>query len=221
MPDQGAVGSWADDPILAQFRALKIQNESAAEAGAQAARTQALIRFGYSPELAGLYGDEATAGAARANPFSILANLAHQHEARARGLDENLNKRNLFYSGYRGTQIGEEGRQYLGEQAGAQGGLQELLGGIGESLLRRKSELQQGLVGNEQDAYQRWLENALKYGTGGGGGGKTFGQGINERTWRPPGEAVPAVGAGPSRTATLLAGRRPRRRSMPGHGRVE
>jgi hypothetical protein len=169
-PAPGVGGSdFSSDPILAQIRAMVQQNDAAAEASAGAARTQALIRFGFDPSMAGLY-DKNTAAAAQGNPFSVLAQLAHNHQARARNLDENMNKSNLFYSSSRGQAIGEEGRQYLGEQSSAQSSLQDLFGQIQGGLLSAHQANQDRLSQGSQDAYQRALDFALKYGTGGSGG---------------------------------------------------
>src|SRR6266542_2980900 len=158
--------AWESDPVLQQIKALQQGNVASAEASALAARQQALINFGYSPELDPLYGDTGTAGSAKTNPFSVLAQLQHSHELRQKNLNENLNKANLFYSGYRGTQLGEEGRSYLGEQAGARSALESQLGGISEGLLGARQTAQEATTGGEQDAYNRWLNQQLQYGLG-------------------------------------------------------
>src|SRR6266542_3579956 len=61
--------AWESDPVLQQIKALQQANVASAEASALAARQQALINFGYSPELdtLGGYGDVGTAGKAKGN----------------------------------------------------------------------------------------------------------------------------------------------------------
>jgi hypothetical protein len=153
--------AWASDPILQQIQALGQQNQASAEAGALAQRQQALIAFGYDPTLGGEYGDANTQAAAQQNPFSVLKNLQRQHEQRQTSLNENLNKANLWFSGYRGTQLQNEGTQYLSEQASANQALQGSLGGIAANLLAARQSGQQQVQQGEQDAYTRYLQQQL------------------------------------------------------------
>jgi hypothetical protein len=161
-PDPGT--GWEADPVLAQIRATQQQNAASAEAAAAAARQQALIQFGYSPELAGLYGDQNTARAAQQDPFSVLANLAHQHQLRLTNLNESYNKANLFYSGHRGQALGEEGRQYLGEQASAQQQLQSTLSQLQQNLLSARQASTANINQAQTDAYNRWLQQQASLG---------------------------------------------------------
>lgn len=153
--------AWASDPILQQIQALAEQNKAAAEAGALAQRQQALIAYGYDPTLGGEYGDASTQAAAQQNPFSVLKNLQRQHEQRQTSLNENLNKQNLFYSSYRGTQLQNEGTQYLGEQSSANQALQGAFGSIAANLLSAKQSGQQQVTQAQQDAYTRYLQQQL------------------------------------------------------------
>jgi hypothetical protein len=159
-----AGADYSADPILQQIRALAIRNEAAAQAQAGDSRRQALLSFGYVPGLD--YGDAATAEAARQSPFSVVQQLARTHGQRVRSLDENLNKSNLYYSSYRGQQLGNEATAYLGEQAGAQEKLQGILGSISSGLAGARQTEAERVAQAEQDAYQRALERALKYGYG-------------------------------------------------------
>src|SRR5690348_11047231 len=68
---------WDSDPVLQQIRAQTQANIANAQAQALASRQKSLIQFGYDPVLASLYGDAATTEAAKNNPFSTLAQLAH------------------------------------------------------------------------------------------------------------------------------------------------
>jgi hypothetical protein len=153
---------------LARIRAINAQNIAQAEAAALAQRKRAEIGYGYDPNLT--YEDPATAEAAKQNAFSTLYNLLLNHTDRAHGLDENLNKANLFYSGTRATEVGREGRQYLGEQSQQQGVLQNLMDTIAQGVLQTKLGAQQQEIQGESDAYNRALQFALQYNTGGAGG---------------------------------------------------
>ena len=156
--------AWASDPILMQIQALAQQNTAAAEAGALAARQQALISFGYDQSLdsSGAYGDQNTADAAKQNPFSTLQNLKRVHDARQNQLNENLNKQNLFYSSTRGKELGNEATQYLGEQYNANQALQSNLGNIANNLLTAKQSAAGQVEQGQQDAYTRYLQNSLQ-----------------------------------------------------------
>lgn len=175
----GSSMDYSSDPMLQRARALAQQNIASAQAAELAQRQAALIDYGFDPNFASLYGDQNAAGAAKGNTMSVLARLARQHEDRARNLDENLNKSNLYYSGYRGTQIAREGQDYLGEQYTAAQQLRALLSGYSGQLAGVRSNENERVYNAEQDAYQRALDFALQYGGGGGGGG---GGGATART---------------------------------------
>lgn len=158
--------AWESDPILQQIKAYQASNIAAADAQAHAARQQALINFGYSAQLGALYGDQGTKGAAEANPFSILKELENNHNLRQKNLNENLNKANLFYSSTRGQQLGQEGKQYLGEQYGAGQRLQSQLSELANADLAAHQAGQGAINQAQQDAYERYLNQQLQYGLG-------------------------------------------------------
>lgn len=175
-PDQNAAAPWESDPVLQQIRGMQAANVAAAEAQAQAARQQALISYGYDPalEAQGVYGDAGTAGSAKANPFSTLSSLSQQHQQRQKNLNESLNKANLFYSSTRGTQLGQEGQQYLGEQYQAGQKLQSVLGQIAQGRLGAQQTAQGDITQGTQQAYDRWLNQQLQYGLGDTASGATM-----------------------------------------------
>lgn len=155
---------YSGDPVLAMIRAQQQQNIAAAESANLAARQQALISYGYSPELSGLYPDQNTQNAAQQNSFSTLNDLKRNHEQRQKGLNEDLNKANLFYSSTRGQELQKEGTQYLGEQSDAAGKLRDYLSSLNENLLGAKQGSEDAISQGEQDAYLRNLQNSLQYG---------------------------------------------------------
>jgi len=170
---QDGPAPWESDPVLQQIKSMQQANMAAAEAQAMAARQQALINFGYSSQLGSLYGDAGTQGAAQANPFSVLKQLDERHKLRQKGLNEALNRSNLFYSSTRGEQLGQEGQQFLGEQYQAGQKLQSLLGQINQGKLGAQQSGQAAITQGTEDAYTRWLNQQLQYGLGGGGGSGT------------------------------------------------
>lgn len=159
---------WESDPILQQIIAFQNQNAAAADAHALAARQQALINYGYSPELESLFGgDQGLIDKAKGNSFSTLGQLSHSHELGQTNINESTNRGHLYYSSTRANQLGEEGRGYLGQQYAAGQALTGQLGGIDAEALAAHQAAQGSIIGGQQDAYQRWLDNQLKYGTGG------------------------------------------------------
>lgn len=126
------------DPILAKINAMGDQNVDEATAGATNLSRQAFIDTG-AADVASDYGaDSNTIQAALANPNSALAMLRKDKEARLKGLDEALNDQNLFYSGERQRQLGEQEAGYAGAQGDLLRRLRELLGNINAGVLGAK-----------------------------------------------------------------------------------
>lgn len=108
----GGTGSYdvGSDPAVARIGALSERMRAEAQASAAAKKKQAALEYGDPTGVEGI--DEQTAKAARENPFSILRGMEHSYGLGVQDLEEGLNKGNLFYSGYRGQQLGEAGRTY-------------------------------------------------------------------------------------------------------------
>lgn len=98
------------DPAVARIGALSQRMRAEAQASALAKKKQATLEYGDPTGVEGI--DEATAKAARENPFSILSAMKRSYDTGLGDLEEGLNKGNLFYSGYRGQQLGEAGTAY-------------------------------------------------------------------------------------------------------------
>jgi hypothetical protein len=156
---------WAADPILVQAQAAYQKQLADAEASALAQRQQLLVGYG-DPNLANSLLGEGNpySQAAEQNPFSVLSNLRHGYEQEQTGLNEGLNRANLFYSSTRGNQLGELARGYQGQQAQAAGDIQSQLGGITSALLGSRQQGEQDLMGAQEGAYGRWLEQMLTSG---------------------------------------------------------
>jgi len=160
--------SFGDDPILAKVRALNSKYIQSAQASALAEKQRSLIDFG-SPDLAlQTIHDQNTARAAQQNPFSTLAQLLLGHNQNDLGINEDTNKRNLFYSSTRGFDLTNEGRGYLQRQSLAQNALEAGMRGQDMSVLSAEQVAAERELAAEDAAYQRALAFALANGGGGG-----------------------------------------------------
>lgn len=121
----GGTGGYdiSSDPAVAAARGLSGKIRANARASALAKRKQAAIEYGSAEGLENVEGFKAdkkgkagafaeTQAAATNNPFSILKQMQHGYDTGLAQLEEDLNDANLFYSGYRGKQLGEAGQAY-------------------------------------------------------------------------------------------------------------
>lgn len=154
---------YSNDPILARVRALSQQNVQAAEADALAQKEQLAIGYG-DPEFAKSMGlGETYAGAASANPFGTVQELARTYKRRDvfdinRPLSDT---RNLFYSSERGRQLALSGEQNLRDKATASRAVQDRLASIQQAVVQAKLQAQAQQLAAEQQAYQNAVQNAL------------------------------------------------------------
>lgn len=162
------------DPALAQIRALAARSRSEATARALAKKKQAAVEYGDASGVTGL--DEATAKAAKDNPFSILKGLDRNYNEGVGRLEDALNKSNLFYSGHRGTELGKAATNYQQDKYGAstrfQAGITDIEDALAQALLQADMMEMQALMGS-----------GGPYGGGGDNGAGFVGR---------PGEANPA-----------------------------
>jgi hypothetical protein len=163
--------------VLAQAQALALRQREVARSAAAAKRAQAAIEYGDPSGVQGL--DEQTIAAARDNPFSVLRNLERDYQTGVRDLEENLNAANLFYSGYRGTKLGEAATDYQSRRASAASAFQGLLADVENALAQALLQADWAEAAALQDAYARALQQALEYGYGypgqPGDGGRALG----------------------------------------------
>jgi hypothetical protein len=130
----GAPGGYDvnSDPAVAAAHGLAAKMRATATAQALAKREQAAIEYG---DPSGVEGISDTAkSAASANPFSILKNLEHGYSTGVTDLEEGLNKANLFYSGYRGKELGEAARGYQDSRYQAGTRFKGLMTDVNDSL---------------------------------------------------------------------------------------
>lgn len=152
---------FGGDPILQRIVAYDTQARASAQAAADASRRQLAIQFG---DAAGITGDSATAEAAAANPFSVLANLKRGYGDTARQHDEQLNDNNLFYSGARVNQLQQDATGYQQQQYDARQQALASLGGIQNQLAQQLSGADQADIQGQNDAYGRAQQQAVQYG---------------------------------------------------------
>ncbi len=168
----GGTGSYdvSSDPAVQAARGLAGKIRAQANATAAAKRKQAAIEYGSGEGVTGL--DQATIDAARNNPYSILQNMRHAYDTGLQGLEGDLNKANLFYSGYRGQQLGEAARAYAENQSKAATNFQGLQTDINDmlaqALLSADEMDMQALLGSEGGYYDPYSGDYGGYGGVGG-----------------------------------------------------
>ena len=164
----GGAGGYdvSSDPAVAAASGLSAKIRANAQASALAKRQQAAIEYGDPTGVEGI--DEKTSQAAKDNPFSVLKNLEHSYEKGKGELEEELNKANLFYSGYRGEQLGEAARGYQNQRQQAGTAFKGLQTDINDRLA---DALMQA------DMYDASAISGSDGGSYGGGGGDAYGAG--------------------------------------------
>lgn len=184
------------DPILQQIRALSGKGRAAAESGAASARKQLAISYG-DDQLARQYGDESTATAAKNNPFSVAAELARSFQRNNEGIVENMNKRNLFYSGARGKAHSRETEDYQRGTFRAESEKQQRLSAIQAELMQLLQGYDQQDIEGLQGAYGRASDRAVEYGIDPGAGASGAAGAAPALNGAPPQE-ITDYGYGPS-----------------------
>ncbi len=143
------------DPVLLKVRKLAETQRGDIRAGALARKKQLAIQTG-SDVLAREFGfGESEATAARDNPLSAFAAIRDASRLEERDLEEGLNKANLHFGGYRGTQLGELARSILAREANAQAQARQSFSGIESELLGGLGDADEREMQAEADAYFR------------------------------------------------------------------
>lgn len=92
---------------------------------------------------------------------STFAKIGRDYTLQQESLNNQLNAANLFYSGYRGKQLGELGRQRQFSESDALFGAQQGLNSVTDMLLQARRQRQQLLVSAAEQAWQRLLAQRL------------------------------------------------------------
>jgi hypothetical protein len=152
----GGMGGYdlSTDPAVAAAAGLSAKLRAMAQASALAKIKQAAIEYGDPTGVEGL--DEATLKASRENPFSITKNLERSYKTGLGELEEGLNASNLFYSGYRGKQLGEAARGYQQSKYDASNAFRGLLTDINDRLAQSLMDAdmyEAGAIGGSEGGY--------------------------------------------------------------------
>jgi hypothetical protein len=156
-----------DDPILQQILAMSEKARTLAGGDALAALSDAGIQYG---DASGLGLDASKEQAARDNPFSVLANEKRAYGQGVTSFEDSANKANLFYSGYRGTKLGELATGHQQNLAGASDRFRSLVTDINRKKTSDLMAADQADLAGRTDATGRAQARALQYGIDPGAG---------------------------------------------------
>jgi len=155
---------YSSDPVLQQIRALAGQTEADVTAGGLAAKKRLFLQRGAGDLARSLLGDEATALVAEQNPFSTRAQIKQGYERGVADLDESLNRSNLFYSGYRGDQMGRAAQDYQAALAQDNQQVNDTLGQINSGVAQALFDAQMRRAQAEADAQAGAAAEAAQFG---------------------------------------------------------
>lgn len=149
---------YQGDPILQRIRKMSQGQRDTAQAAALARKVGLATELGDTGFARELGLDEAQIGAAGANPLSTFAQLGQAEKKSTSALDEALNQSNLYFSGHRGTQLGELAQNFLAQRAGALGQARQGYAGIEGDLLSGLGEADRAEMEAEAAAYGRAVD---------------------------------------------------------------
>jgi hypothetical protein len=191
--------SFDTDPVLALVKQQTAQSDSASAANYLAQLQQMLLGYGsrglaqdYFTKLnqdtdfqrslggdlwnafqngEGSFLDQVDKNGNIDTGLGTVAQLAYKNRNDQRNQTEGYNQGNLFFSGAHGNAISQLARNYALEGSNAQQALLAQLGGLRTGLLNDFTTHQGKLIDTENEAYNRAVDEALKYGTGDSGAG--------------------------------------------------
>lgn len=182
---------WQADPLLVKARGSLLDALQKAKGATMQQKINALLAFG-DPDMVKLLlgNDSPYADAAKNNQFSTVATIDHDYNQSVKQSDEDLNKQGLFYSGHRtGEVLPELGRQKQKTYSDESGKLQDALAALTQQDLGAENDYAGNVRSEEEAAFQRALDEALKYG------------GTGTTTAPPTGPAPGATSGTPSSTS--------------------
>lgn len=149
------------DPMVAAVQAANAAAMTQMRAKAKEQQRQMLIGYG-SQELAKkvLGADDPTIGSISHNPntsTSTLARIARGYRETVASNEEQLNKANLFYGGYRLKRLGDLSYQNQAQQADAAQQMQAALQGIQDQIAAEHQSESDRYLQSLSDAYGRWI----------------------------------------------------------------
>jgi hypothetical protein len=92
---------------------------------------------------------------------STFAKIARQYQQQQEQMNNELNASNLFYSGFRGKELGRLGRERQFSESEALFGTQQGLNSLNDTLLAAQTQRRQALIAAAEAAYQRMLAQNL------------------------------------------------------------
>lgn len=134
---EGGGSSYFGDPAYEMAKAFGARTRKEAEARALEKRKTAALQFGSAEGLEKLLSKEDYASVSKAaseNPFSVIKNLQRGYDKGVSDLEDQLNKANLFYSGYRGQQLKDAATQHQQARYTAGTQFQGLLSDVADQL---------------------------------------------------------------------------------------
>lgn len=186
---------FTNDPVFQQANAIVARTEAEAQAAAVARKTALAEQYG---DASGLGLGHNVENIAKNNQFSVIASQKRGYNEGVTNLENQLNKANLFYSGWRGTQLGKASTQYQQNQYDARSRFQA-------SIQDVDNQLQQALLNAEwqrlsalQGAYQSGLSNPSYYGSSSSSSASAAGTTAKPavgQSYQTPGAGGPAAGS--------------------------
>lgn len=159
------------DPALQQVVAYAGKTDAEAQAQALRDKTQLVEQYG-DPNLAAALGLGAdVANVAKNNPASLLGRAKTSHDQSLNQLEDQLNKDNLFYSGYRTKQLSQDAQNYQNGLADLSSQVQGKLSGIDSALAQALGTDEYNVLQAEQAARDRQLQNLPTTTAGGAAAG--------------------------------------------------
>lgn len=163
------------DPGLAATNALAGLSDQQANAAATKSESDLLLSYGDPNLIAQYLHDPNLAAAAAKNPNSTIAQLGAQHKQAVTTLDDQLNKANLSYSGYRVTQEQQAENDYQGQlaQAASQvnSGLDSIQGSLAQALAADNAQRIAAIAAAQGRADASGTDPGASGSTGGTGAG--------------------------------------------------
>lgn len=198
-PGPAATGTYTSDPILQMIvgpGGTAETDTSLANASLLDAQKRALMSLGSRSLAETILGPEDPfLSTITDDPFSGMSQLAKigrqfSYDPRLRGLgwqtQENLNQRNLFYSGERGLQEAALGRSRLESQFGAEEAARNVLEQARAAWLDSMRGIRDRRTSAEADAYNRWLAKQIQAPTEPGTGAEPGAGSFPDTSTLPP-----------------------------------
>lgn len=187
------------DPVFQQANAIIARTEEQAQAQATARKTQMAIQYG---DASGLGLGKTTEATATNNPFSVIAAEKRSYDTGVTKLEDQLNKSNLYFSGWRGKELGAAATGYQQNQYNARSRFQAGIQDVDNQLQSALLQAEWSRLAAMQSGYQRGLQNPGAAGSDPNAQGPHAG-GPDVNLWNP---GYVTTGPGQTSQPDLLSG---------------